>query len=71
MVGGVRSAKAYLAHRLLGVRKLCATVLWYKYKHTKCPAVNKPTITHSALKPRWLMGRWQAHQVHTMMKSRK
>lgn len=63
--------QSYLAHRLCGGNTACASRLWYKYRHTMWPDVKKPTITHSALKPRWLMGKWHAHHVHTPTKSRK
>lgn len=46
-------------------------MLWYMYRHSMCPQVKKLNITHSVLKPRWLMGRWKAHHVHKHMKSRK
>jgi hypothetical protein len=37
----------------------------------RCPAPKQLTMTQSVLKPRGLIGKWQAHQVQMARKSRK
>ncbi|TNN63955.1 hypothetical protein EYF80_025797 [Liparis tanakae] len=43
--------KEYKGNELGGGNRAWASRLWYTYRHTMWPAVKKPTITHSALKP--------------------